>query len=328
MPAASRTVRVSTPSVVPPAHASPTIGPRLTRARVGLSPTSPHALDGMRMDPPPSLPCAAGTMPLATAAADPPEEPPAERPGSQGLRAAGKLRASVVTVVPISGTFVRPSATKPAARNASARYDVTGQGRSRMGPRPKAVASPSTSQPRSLKRTGTPRNGPSGTSPAASARAWSNRVLITASSRGFTASMRPMAASTSSAGLASPRRASSACAVASSHVVSVTPARYPADAGQASANPAIPACPGGPWQAGVTGPRRGGACAAGCRYLIVSGPAALNVLTTVLTFGTAVVLVLHLPLPSFGRSPRNPTSTLPLPDAPANWPVLWPPDTV
>ena len=60
----------------------------------------------------------------------------------------------------------------------------------------------------------------------------------------------------------------------------------------------------------------------------VSGPAALNVLTTVFTFGTAVVLVLYLPLLSFGRSPANPTSALPLPDAPANWPVLWLPDTV
>src|SRR5260370_804962 len=123
MPAASRTVRVSTPSIVAPAHASPTIGPRLSRARVGLSPTRPHALDGMRMDPPPSLPCATATMPLATAAADPPEEPPAERPGSQGLRAAGKLRASVLTVVPISRTLVRPCRTKPAARTAAVALD-------------------------------------------------------------------------------------------------------------------------------------------------------------------------------------------------------------
>src|SRR5215469_11986480 len=163
-----------------------------------------------------------------------------------------------------------------------------------MGPTPKAVASPSTSQPRSLKRIGTPRNGPSGRSPTASARAWSNRVLITASSRGFTASTR---------------RTRSACAVASSHVVSVTPARYRSGGDQASTNPAIP-----------DGPGR--------RYLRVSGPAALNVLTTVFTFGTAVVLVSHLPLLSFGRSPANPTSALPLPDAPANWPVLRLPDTV
>jgi hypothetical protein len=73
------------------------------------------------MDPPPSLACAAGTMPLATAAAEPPEEPPVDRPGSHGLRAGGKPRASVVTVVPISGTLVRPSGMKPAAPNASAR---------------------------------------------------------------------------------------------------------------------------------------------------------------------------------------------------------------
>ena len=77
-PAASRTVRASAPSIVLPAHASPVTGPWLTRARVGLSPTSPHSLAGMRMDPPPSLACATGTMPAATAAAEPPDEPPVE----------------------------------------------------------------------------------------------------------------------------------------------------------------------------------------------------------------------------------------------------------
>ena len=40
----------------------------------------------MRTEPPPSLPCAAGTMPAATAAPAPPEEPPGVRSGSQGLR--------------------------------------------------------------------------------------------------------------------------------------------------------------------------------------------------------------------------------------------------
>ena len=34
----------------------------------------------------PSLPCATGTVPEATAAADPPDEPPGERSRSQGLR--------------------------------------------------------------------------------------------------------------------------------------------------------------------------------------------------------------------------------------------------
>src|SRR5215469_2520394 len=123
-PAASRTVRVTAPWIVLPAHASPMRGPWLTRPRVGLSPTSPHSLAGMRMEPPPSLACATATMPAATAAADPPDDPPVERLGSHGLRAGGKLIASVVTVVPSSGTLVRPSATKPAARNCAARYEI------------------------------------------------------------------------------------------------------------------------------------------------------------------------------------------------------------
>jgi hypothetical protein len=36
-----------------------------------LIPNSPHTLDGIRIDPPPSLPCAAGASPAATAAAAP-----------------------------------------------------------------------------------------------------------------------------------------------------------------------------------------------------------------------------------------------------------------
>ncbi len=47
------------------------------RARVGLSPTIPQTAAGIRNDPPPSLPVAAGTIPDATAAAEPPLEPPA-----------------------------------------------------------------------------------------------------------------------------------------------------------------------------------------------------------------------------------------------------------
>ena len=52
-------------------QASPISGPQLTRPRVGSSPTSPHSLAGMRMEPAPSVACATGTRPAATAAADP-----------------------------------------------------------------------------------------------------------------------------------------------------------------------------------------------------------------------------------------------------------------
>ena len=60
-----------------------------------FSPTRPHTLAGMRIDPPPSLPCAIGTKPAATAAAAPPLDPPARREVSHGVRAGGPRSVSV-----------------------------------------------------------------------------------------------------------------------------------------------------------------------------------------------------------------------------------------
>ena len=57
---------------------SPYCGANELRPRVGFSPTRPQHDAGMRMEPPPSPACAAGTMPDATAAAEPPEDPPVE----------------------------------------------------------------------------------------------------------------------------------------------------------------------------------------------------------------------------------------------------------
>src|SRR5262249_42714699 len=206
-------------------------GPGLPGPRVGLPPPRPPWLGGLRRAPRPAPACAPATMPLATAAAEPPGEPPVEWPVCHGLRAGGKLSGSVVTVVPSSGTLVRPSGMKPAARSCPARYEVTGQATSSSGPSPKAVTSPATKQPRSLSRIGTPRTAPPASGPAACARAWSNRVRIPASSRGFSASIRAIAASTSSAGLASPRRTRPAWAVASSQVVSGTEGTVPSRLG-------------------------------------------------------------------------------------------------
>ena len=64
---------------------SPMSGPSEIRWRVGLSPTRPHSDAGIRIEPPPSLACATGTIPEATAAADPPLDPPVEREMSHGL---------------------------------------------------------------------------------------------------------------------------------------------------------------------------------------------------------------------------------------------------
>ncbi len=86
MRAVSRTLRETTSSQVSPERLSPMSGPSVVRARLGFSPTNPQALAGMRIDPPPSLACATGTIPEATAAAAPPLDPPVVREVSQGFR--------------------------------------------------------------------------------------------------------------------------------------------------------------------------------------------------------------------------------------------------
>src|SRR5512139_3801714 len=88
--AASRTERVTTNSAEKPFQRSPAPGPKELRPRVGLRPTRPQLEAGMRIEPPPSLACAAGTMPAATAAAEPPLEPPELCDGCQGLRVGPK----------------------------------------------------------------------------------------------------------------------------------------------------------------------------------------------------------------------------------------------
>lgn len=69
----------------------------------------------MRIEPPPSLPCAAGTIPAATAAAAPPDDPPGVRSRSHGLRVGPKRRGSVTGRIPTSGALVTPTITKPAS---------------------------------------------------------------------------------------------------------------------------------------------------------------------------------------------------------------------
>jgi hypothetical protein len=86
------------------------------RPRVGFSPTSPQHDAGILVEPPPSAACASGTMPPATAAEEPPLEPPGVRSVSQGLRAGPKRRDSETGRIPNSGMFVLPTITKPASR--------------------------------------------------------------------------------------------------------------------------------------------------------------------------------------------------------------------
>src|SRR5437763_16308923 len=113
--AASRTVRAMGPDVPRPSEPE-TYGAGDTRPRDGLMPTSPQHEAGMRIEPPPSVPCASGSSPPATAAAAPPLEPPGGSDVSQGFRHAPFSSDSVCAIVPNSGVLVLPTMTKPALR--------------------------------------------------------------------------------------------------------------------------------------------------------------------------------------------------------------------
>src|SRR3569623_2121423 len=72
---------------------------------------------GTRIDPVPSPPDAAGTSPAATAAADPPLEPPGERSRARGLIVGPNRTGSVVQWLPHSGVLVLPATLRPASRS-------------------------------------------------------------------------------------------------------------------------------------------------------------------------------------------------------------------
>src|SRR6202140_5854462 len=94
MAALSRTLMLTTwPQETPP-QPSPRSGPIGLRARVGFNPNTPEAEAGMRIEPPPSLAWAMGTMRAATAAPAPPEDPPEECARFQGFRVGPNRRGS------------------------------------------------------------------------------------------------------------------------------------------------------------------------------------------------------------------------------------------
>ena len=68
------------------------------------------------MEPPPSEPVARGTMPAASAADAPPEEPPGPLDVSNGFSEGPKMALVVFPIQPNSGVLVFPTTTHPAAR--------------------------------------------------------------------------------------------------------------------------------------------------------------------------------------------------------------------
>src|SRR5579884_114012 len=61
---------------------TPSVG---TSPYVGFSPAMPQHAAGIRIEPPLSVPSAASASPATIAAADPPLDPPAVRPGASGF---------------------------------------------------------------------------------------------------------------------------------------------------------------------------------------------------------------------------------------------------
>src|SRR3954462_11495886 len=88
-----------------------------TRPNEGLMPKTPVKLDGMRIEPPPSVPTASGPRPQAPATAAPPEEPPGVLCGFHGLRVMPVSGLSVTPFQPNSGVVFLPINTAPLSRS-------------------------------------------------------------------------------------------------------------------------------------------------------------------------------------------------------------------
>ncbi len=87
------------------------------RPRVGFMPNVPHIDDGAVIEPAESVPVAPGRRPAATAAVEPPLEPPVVSERSHGFRVSGPSRFFVSPSSPNAGVFVLPTITAPAARS-------------------------------------------------------------------------------------------------------------------------------------------------------------------------------------------------------------------
>src|SRR5690606_39696460 len=114
----SLTDRANTPGVSRVVD-SPRISEVGQRPVLGRNPAIPQCAAGIDTEPPVSVPSAIGTAPEATAAALPPEEPPAENPGWLGIRAAPNAAFSEVMPKASSCMFVVPTTTAPARRSSA-----------------------------------------------------------------------------------------------------------------------------------------------------------------------------------------------------------------
>ena len=180
----------------------------------------------MRIEPPPSEPSAAEHSPAATAAAEPPLEPPGVRCRSHGLRVMPNVGVSVNGTIIISGTWVLPRITAPALRSRRTTSESAVAGSSPIAHEPIGVVWPWTSVS-SLIASGMPSSGR--VSPlrrrasawAASASAISSVTTRKALSTGSCVAIRSRNSSVSSRELTSPRSSMAACAASPANATSV-----------------------------------------------------------------------------------------------------------
>ena len=220
--AAARRRRPSGPSApAPTAATSPARPATSAPARASAAgPTTLQNAAGLRSEPPMSLPSASGTKPAASAAAAPPDEPPADRPCRYGLWVAPN---TVLNVCEPGRELRHVGLADPDGPAAFSRATISS---SRSGTvsacrgEPHVVRMPPVAWV-SLCATGSPCSGPT-SSPAASAasaasaaaRAPSASRVTTALTSGFSRSMRSRCASSSSRAEISRARSIAASSVA------------------------------------------------------------------------------------------------------------------
>ena len=123
--ARSGTLRAIGPLLASGIQPWPRISPGTTPGE-GRKPHTPQNAAGLRRLPPVSDPVAIGTMPQASATADPPEDPAAERAGSNGLPVAPQTALRVLAPAPNSGTLVLPHTMAPARRKSATNRSSSG----------------------------------------------------------------------------------------------------------------------------------------------------------------------------------------------------------
>ena len=162
--AASTAMRSATPAASGPmlssVGASGRSPVRSIRAADGLKPATRQNAAGTRIDPAVSVPIATGTIPAATATAEPDDEPPGTRPGARGLGGVPKCGFVPSPENASSLRFVLPTQTIPAAASrATTGASAAAGGASRRSADAAVVGVPATSS-RSFHATGTPSSGP------------------------------------------------------------------------------------------------------------------------------------------------------------------------